>query len=386
MIIKNIKTREILDSRGAWTIELKLTSNNKDWVSVSIPSGKSKGKDEAASFDASKSLFLAKKIFLKIKNKQFKNQKDFDNFLIKLDGTSNKSNLGGNNTLAFSYGFLKLTAKNLNKEIWKCFNELLKISKPQMPKLFVNVINGGSHANNNLDFQEYLIIPKTKNIKEAVDLVLNFYFKLGEKIKSLKSNIPLGIGDEGGYASNFKNNLEPFEIMDKLMKKFKIRNKFDFGLDAAASSIKSSNQELFNFYKTLYQKFNIHYIEDPFKETDFVSFSKLKNALKNVLICGDDLTVTNVKKIKEAHQMNSINAVIIKPNQIGTVLETIEAIKLAKNYNFKIIVSHRSGETNDDIIADLAYGVGAYGFKLGAPQRGERISKYNRLLEIGLNR
>ncbi|MGB9609029.1 MAG: phosphopyruvate hydratase [Minisyncoccia bacterium] len=383
MIIKSFNIKKILDSRGNWTIELELYNEKNIGVKSSAPSGKSTGKNEAKVLDVLKSFKAAKFIFSKIKNKNFKSQKEFDDFLINLDGTKNKSRLGGNTTLVFSYCFSKLFSYENKIELYKHFNKLLNLNiKPQMPRLFMNMINGGLHAGNNLNFQEYLVIPKTTNINQAIDLGINFYKHLGLELKKIKGNNAINIGDEGGYAPNFKNNLEPFEIMKKLMKKLNLENYFDFGMDAAANSINWSDEKLERFYLKLIQKINLIYLEDPFKEEGFKKFAELKLKFKNIHICGDDLTTTNIFRIEKAYKENSINAVIIKPNQIGTISETIEAIKFAKKQNWWVVVSHRSGETNEDLIADLAYGVGANGFKLGAPARGERISKYNRLLEI----
>jgi enolase len=383
MIIQDFKARKILDSRGNWTIELELYNDKNIGVKSSVPAGKSAGKNEARVLSAPLALKAAKFIFSKIKNKNFKSQQEFDNFLINLDGTKNKSNLGGNTILAFSYCFAKLFSYENKIEPFQHFNNLLNLKiKPQMPRLFINMINGGLHAGNNLNFQEYLVIPKTNNILKAVELGIDFYHQLGIELQKIKGRGATNIGDEGGYAPSFKNDFEPFEIMTKLMKKLNLENSFDFGMDAAANGINWSVKKLFDFYLKLTKKINLIYLEDPFFEEDFKDFKELKLKLKNVLICGDDLTTTNLLRLEKADRENAIDAVIIKPNQIGTVSETMAAIRFAKNKNWAVVVSHRSGETNDDLIADLAYGVSAFGFKLGAPARGERVSKYNRLLEI----
>lgn len=384
MIVKSFNFRKILDSRGNWTIELELYNSKNIGVKSSVPSGKSTGQYEVVALEADKCFGPAQFIFNKIKNKKFKNQKDFDNFLIKLDGTKDKSRLGGNTILAFSYAALRLLALEYKLEPWQYFNFLLKEKcNPQIPRLFANMINGGLHSGNNLNFQEYLIIPKTKNIEKAIKIIVKFYHSLGEELQKIKGGTSKNLGDEGGYAPNFKNDIEPFDIMKKLAQKMKFLDKIYFGLDAAATNIKSiNNTKLEKIYLNLYKKFNLFYLEDPFGEDNFDLFSKLKINLKNTYICGDDLTTTNILRMKKAKIYKSINAVIIKPNQIGTVSETIEAIEFARSQKWLIIISHRSGETNDSIIVDLAYGVGADGLKLGAPARGERVAKYNRLLEI----
>lgn len=390
MIILDYNIRKILDSRGNWTIELELYNEKNIGVKSSIPAGKSTGKNEVISLNPDLTINKAKYIFSKIKNKNFKSQKEFDQFLIKLDGTSNKSHLGGNTVLAFSYCFSKLFAYSKKIELYNYFNYLINLNnlkvKSQMPHLLINVINGGLHAGNNLKIQEHLIIPKTTNIVKAIELARLFYFELGKELKKIKGNNAINIGDEGGYAPNFKNDLEPFEIMQKILKKMNLLKEFYFGLDAAANSINLSDDKLEKIYLTIAKKFNLLYLEDPFSEEKFKKFNELKLKLKNVYICGDDLTTTNIARLRKADLENSINAVIIKPNQIGTISETMEVIEFAKRKNWWVVVSHRSGETNDDLISDLAYGVGANGFKLGAPARGERIAKYNRLLEIENNK
>lgn len=386
MKILDYNIRKILDSRGNWTIELELYNEKNIGVKSSVPAGKSTGKNEVFNLNPDLAIIKAKYIFSKIKNKDFKSQKDFDNFLINLDKTLNKSNLGGNTILVFSYCFSKLFAYSKQMELYNYFNYLINLTnlkiKPRMPKLFINMINGGLHAGNNLKFQEYLAIPKTNNINKAVKLGQLLYFELKDELKKLKGNNAINIGDEGGYAPNFKNDIEPFEIMQKILKKNNLLQEFYFGLDAAANSISLSDNQLEKNYLNLVKKINLIYLEDPFSEEKFEEFKKLRLKLKNIYICGDDLTTTNILRFKKAEEKNSINAVIIKPNQIGTVSETIEAIKFAKEKSWWVVVSHRSGETNDDLIADLAYGIAADGFKLGAPSRGERIAKYNRLLEI----
>jgi len=384
MKISDLKATKILDSRGDWTLEIWAKDEKNNSAIVSIPAGKSVGKFESFVLNFDFALKKIKFVYEKIKNKDFKNQNDFDNFLIQLDGTKNKKNLGGNTVLGLSLIFSRLMAKELNLELWQYFRKLAGISLNQKNKLrlFMNFINGGLHSYSNLAFQEYLVVPKTLNLLEAIDLGKNFYKELGDYLRKIKQNQALGIGDEGGYVLNFKNNEEPFEIMQKLAKKLNLENKIDFSLDAACNSISGwSTDKLKNFYLKLYKKFNLFSLEDPFTENDFSNFTKIKSILKNTYIIGDDLTVTNPKRIELAYKNQSINGLIIKPNQVGSVSETIEAVKLALKFGWFIVVSHRSGETNDDWIADLAYAIGD-GFKLGAPARGERVAKFNRLLKL----
>jgi enolase len=252
----------------------------------------------------------------------------------------------------------------------------------------MNVVNGGLHAGNNLHFQEYLIIPKARTFKESVDIGTAIYHALGMALVKAKGRGAANLGDEGGFAPNFKSDLEPFQMLRAVAKKLKLDKKIDLGIDAAATDIKGlSRLQLNNTYKKLIKEYSPLYIEDPFGENDFKNFATFTatNTTKTKLklwIAGDDLTTTNTDRMEMAQAKKSVNAIIIKPNQIGTITETLNAVRLARQYKWAVVISHRSGETNDDFIADLAYGVAADGFKLGAPARGERIAKYNRLLEI----
>jgi enolase len=249
-------------------------------------------------------------------------------------------------------------------------------------RLFVNVINGGRHAGNNLDIQEYLVIPKAENLREATRVAADFYRALREALAKRKGPLAANLGDEGGFAPNFKDNLEPLRIMKTVARALRVSGKVDFGIDAAASSMRRSAPR-FALYAEMRRQFGIIYLEDPFPEDDFGAHAKLRAKLgKQVLVSGDDLTATNVARMEEARTEGSINAVIIKPNQIGTVSEALAAVRFARENGWAVVASHRSGETNDDFIADFAYGAQADGIKLGAPARGERIAKYNRLLEI----
>lgn len=384
--IHSLSARPILDSRGEWTIEVSLFLENRKSASLSVPQGKSKGSSEAAFLPPKKACEVITKIISpKLKGLDPKNQKLIDQKLLELDGTKQKKKLGGNSILGASFAAARASALLRKKPLWEHLRELsgLKIQERKFPHLYVNVINGGLHAENNLDFQEYLIIPKSKNIIESIEVSKKFYNALKKYLEQYIKQGELELGDEGGFSPDFKDNLEPFAVLKKVRAKLGLQNKIDFGLDAAGSNVKISTKKLFVIYKRLKSEFNLAYLEDPFKENDFKNFAKLNKMIsQNTLICGDDLTTTNVKRMEKAHAAKAINSIIIKPNQIGTVSETLEAVKLARKYKWKIIVSHRSGETDDDFIADLAYGLGADGFKLGAPARGERIAKYNRLLEI----
>ena len=386
MKIKSIKANTELDSRGEWTIEVRLKLQNGIEAITSVPQGKSTGSHEAVYVKPRAAIKNIEKIIEPaLKGIHAGNQNLIDHCLLKLDGTKNKSRLGANATLGVSVAAAKAAAMSRKMPLWHYLSHLLgeKRNPRDFPKLFINVINGGLHTKNNLDFQEYLIIPKSKKITESVKVGLTLYKKLGEYLAKNFGKGATGLGDEGGFAPNLKDNLEPFKILAHVAKLANLQNKIQFGLDAAASNIKKSPTELTKLYIELKSKYKLHYLEDPYRENDYQNFTKLNKSIgKNTLICGDDLTTTNVELMKKAHAVKSINSIIIKPNQIGTLTETLAAIEQAKKWGWKVVVSHRSGETEDDFIADLAYGSSAYGLKLGAPARGERIAKYNRLLEI----
>jgi enolase len=389
-MIEEIKARPILDSRGDWTLEVFVGLENGLNSKSSVPAGKSRGTHEVKSVDPEIAIKNIKKFILpKLKGLDPVNIEKIDEILLNLDGTKDKSSLGGNTLLAVSIGCLKAGAKIKKIPLWKHLREVysLKVGSKEKPRLFANLINGGLHAGNNLHFQEYLIIPKTKIFLDSARIIQKIYQELALYLRENIGKESINVGDEGGFAPNLDNDLEPFEIFRKVIKKNGLTEEIDFGLDSAASNLNLKNQDLSLFYRKIKEKYPLIYLEDPFGEENFSDFSLLmKSISKNTWIAGDDLTTTNTERITEAAQNKSINAIIIKPNQIGTVSETISAIKLARAEKWKIIVSHRSGETVDDFIADLAFGVGADGIKLGAPARGERIAKYNRLLQIELEK
>jgi len=327
-----------------------------------------------------------------MKQKNLKDQVALDAFLCELDGTPSKAKLGANATLPVSVAFARAMAFAKHIPLWRLIQlnmgdkKSAKDKRFVHPRLFINVVNGGLHAGNNLDFQEYLIIPKCRTIAESVDVGVKLYHALGAALEKMKGKNAANLGDEGGFAPNFKNNAEPFRIIRSVAKKLHLESKIDLGMDAAATDIKKmGDKKLAQTYIKLVRDHKLAYIEDPFSEKDFLAFAALDLHFKGkVWIAGDDLTTTNVRNMKKAHAEESVNAVIIKPNQIGTITEALNAVHLARKYGWAVIASHRSGETDDDFIADFAYGIRADGLKLGAPARGERIAKYNRLLQIEL--
>jgi enolase len=398
--INSIKAREILDSRGNPTIEVELKTRN-GIVKSSVPSGASKGKYEAFELrDENKKRYNGKGVTKAIENinriiapllqdKDILNQEKIDNLMISLDGTEDKSKIGANSILAVSLAVCRAGADFSRKPLYRYISSISS-QKISIPTPCFNIINGGAHAGNDLDFQEFMIIPNKKNIKENIREASEFYHLLKEKIKKTYTSSAVNIGDEGGFAPPINNPEDALKLI------FGIK-KINLFIDVASTEffnkgsykigIKSlKKEELVNYYLDLINKYSIIGLEDPFSEDDYEGWqilsSKIKTKNSKLLIIGDDLLVTNIKRMEVAKKNNYCNSMILKLNQIGTVTEGIMAAKKAKEYGWKIIVSHRSGETNDDFISDFAVGIGSDYIKSGAPVRGERVSKYNRLMEI----
>ena len=399
MKITNLKAREILDSRGFPTIEVDLYLENATGR-ASIPSGASTGTNEALELRDGGKRYLGKGVQKAISNvleiikpniinKDFKTQEELDNYLIKLDGTENKSSLGANAILAVSLAFLKATCNQENKELYQYLG-----NNYQMPRCMLNILNGGMHADNNVDFQEFMIMPNFNSISKQLEVASEVFHTLKNILK--QENLNTGIGDEGGFAPNLKSNKEALDLIIRAIKEsgYKEGKDVNIALDIAASSLYDkktktykvdnqllSKEELLKMYQELIKEYPIISIEDPFEENDFESFSKLAK-LTNIQIVGDDLFTTNKKLLQKGIKEKSGNAILIKANQIGTITETLETINLAKENNFKTIISHRSGETLDTFISDFAVGLSLGQIKTGSITRGERIAKYNRLLLI----
>lgn len=392
MKIKEIKLKKIFDSRKEETFEIEMSSENFS-VFSSVGKGKSRGSQEVtliSSKEAPLKLESVKELILK---EDFSGLKEFDQFLLSLDKTPQKQNLGGNLTLTLSVAFAKLMAKEkglplfvfLREEFLKNFPELKEEFKSfECPYLLFNFINGGPHAEVGPDFQEYLIIPFSRDPSFSLNLAEIFFAGLKEWFR--KNNLKINYGDEGGLIYPEKDNEAPLKIFSIILKDLNLNyQKIRFGIDVAASTfLKDKDKESFlKLYRFLIKKYHLFYLEDPFPEDDFLSFSRLnKEFQKKVLICGDDLTVTNPFLIEKAIKENSINSVIIKPTQIGTLLETFQAIYTALKGGLKVIISHRSGETEDDFLADLAVAVNAFGLKSGALVQKERMVKYLRIKKI----
>ena len=359
----------------------------------SVPAGKSRGSGEAyvADFSDAKNS-VGEIIKPHCVGNNFSTIREFDDYLIKLDGTADKKKIGGNVILAFSIAFCRALAFEQQKLAWEVMRGefFFGTTEGKLPMIFANLINGGAHADSNLDIQEYMAIAiPVGSIAEMVERVSELYKNLGDYLKKEYELKHLDFGDEAGYVLDFKNNFEPIKILEDLIKSEKFEKEFSIGLDAAASNFYKdgsygwegkniSAEQLEDAYLGYFEKSKMLYsIEDPFEENDGESFRKLKSEFGGKLIVGDDLTVTNPEKIAE--YAGAVNAVIIKPNQIGSVSEACDAILKARENEMKVIISHRSGETEDNFIIHLAKASDADGVKIGAPAR-ERMFKYNELI------
>ena len=311
-------------------------------------------------------------------------QKEIDGRLKILDGTANKERLGANTILAVSVAVARAAANARGIPLWAHLREMAGVPIPESshPRLFVNLINGGEHAKNKLAFQEYLAIIDGANFTEMIEIQASLWSNL-KKMFNDQYGDALPLGDEGGFAPEISDNLEPFRLI-KLVAGELIEDGFvSIGTDVAGANAKLTTEERDKLFNTAMKEYGLIYIEDPYEENDFDSFAKMKALYGDKLIvAGDDLTVTNSELMRTAERNKSINGVIIKPNQIGSVSEAMEAVRTANSFGWKIIASHRSGETEDTFIADFAYAVGAFGLKLGVPTQAVRHVKYDRLLEI----
>lgn len=402
--ITKVSAREILDSRGNPTLEVSAYSD-QNVGTFSVPSGASTGIHEALEKrDGDKSRFrglgvlkatdgIEKIISPALIGFDPKDQKRIDSELLRLDGTSNKTNLGGNTTIGVSVACAKLAAEIEGIETFEYLKTLRDIKPSRKnPLLFMNLVNGGKHSQSKLAFQEYHVVPIVEDIEESLNIGTKIQYELKKKLIDNLGFSSANYGDEGGFVPDTASVKKPLELLLQVIEENKFLDKVKLSLDVAASSFykgglyefdgkKYSPDELLSFYDILINSFPIISIEDPFFEEDFSSFAKLLS-LKKIKIVGDDLTATNSARLKDAILKRSVDAIIIKPNQIGTLTETLETMEIARKNNIECIVSHRSGETTDDFISDLAYAFGTFGIKTGAPHGGERVAKYNRLLKI----
>lgn len=400
MKIKEIQAREILDSRSNPTIEVKMILDDGSYSISSVPSGASTGSKEALELRDKDVRYHGKGVLKAVENVNNKiaplligmelNQSEIDKKMLELDGTENKSNLGANAILGVSLCTLKCLAKVDNKELFEYVSDGIY----NMPIPMINVINGGAHADNNLDIQEFMLVPVQNTEKERIRCASEIFITLKGLLKEMK--LSTGVGDEGGFAPNLDSNEKALDLLvDAIKKSNYIPGKDVYlALDCAASEffdnglyhIDNKNltkDELLDYYIYLIKKYPIISIEDPFEENDYDSFRKLSENFNNkIMIVGDDLFVSSAKYLEQGINNQAGNAILLKANQVGTITEFFQTIKLAKENNYKTIISHRSGETLDTFIADLGVGLNIDFIKTGSVSRGERIAKYNRLMEI----
>ncbi|OGH24024.1 MAG: phosphopyruvate hydratase [Candidatus Levybacteria bacterium RIFCSPHIGHO2_02_FULL_42_12] len=407
--IVHISAREILNSKGNPAVEATVILSDGTNGSASCPSGTSVGTYEAMDLkDHDEKRYKGGGVLKAVSNVQTiiapkligvdaAEQSLIDKTMIALDATPNKSNLGANAILPLSIAICKAEAKSLKTPLYQYIQRLSSnTSSLKVPAGLFNLINGGKHAGSNIDFQEFLVIPaSSKPFSEALRIAVTIQKALGEILTN--NGLPTLVGDEGGFGPKFAKNTEALDMLKESADRADFRFGLDifFGLDAASSSFKTGNEyklsdrnalystdDLLSYFEQLNSIYHLLYIEDPFGEDDWKGWTSITSLIQNAIIVGDDLTATNPFRLQTSLQKKAITGIIIKPNQIGTVMETIAVVEMARLAGIKIIVSHRSGETNDDFIADLAVGIGADYVKFGAPVRGERVAKYNRLLAI----
>ena len=401
--ITKVKARQVFDSRGNPTIEAEVFTKNKSAIAI-CPSGASTGTYEAyEKRDKSNKKYLRKsvlnaislvnsKLSKKLKGQNIHNQERIDALMINLDGTRQKTKLGANSILAVSMAVKKLSAKIRKKPLYKTF--LIK-NNFRLPFPLMNIINGGAHANNGLRIQEFMIRPdRAKNFNDAMRICFLVIKNLSKIIKN--KGLSTSVGDEGGFAPMISNNNQALDLIVSAIRKSGFVNGKDVSicLDVAANELYKRNkysihsksyisvEKSIQEYKKIINKYKIKSIEDPFAENDWISWNKLMKSLKKVQIVGDDLYVTNLERLKKGFLNLSSNAILIKLNQIGTVSETLDVIRFAQAIGFQTIISHRSGDSEDTFIADLAVGTNSNQIKTGSLARSERVAKYNQLLRI----
>ncbi|MCQ2861299.1 phosphopyruvate hydratase [Helicobacter pylori] len=407
LTIKDIHALEVMDSRGNPTIQASVILSDNTKASAIVPSGASTGKREALELrDNDKTRFLGKGVLRACENVnsvikhhliglEATSQAFVDERLRALDGTPNYANLGANAVLGVSMALARASAKALSLPLYRYLGGANALTLP-VPML--NIINGGSHANNSIDFQEYMIMPLGfESFREALRASAEVYHTL-KKLLDEKNQLT-SVGDEGGFAPNFNNNVEPLEVISQAIEKagYKLGEEIALALDVASSELVDGNfnyhlkgenkildsHELVAYYKELVAKYPIVSIEDGLSEDDWEGWAFLSKELgRQIQLVGDDLFVTNANILQKGIEKNIANAILIKPNQIGTISETLETIRLAKHHAYQCVMSHRSGESEDSFIADFAVALNTGEIKTGSTARSERIAKYNRLLEI----
>ena len=417
--IKYIWAREILDSRGIPTIETACMLDTGQTSIASVPAGTSTGSHEALELrDKENPRFLGQGVLKAVENVNSvigpaligldpSDQGGIDNKMIGMDGTENKSKLGANAILSISLAVAKSGAIANGQQLYAWIYSLASLGKVtsnvKIPIPLFNMINGGLHGAGNLDFQEFWVVPASnKSFSEGLQMSAEIYQTIGQNLH--RRGAIHSVGQEGGYAPNLFTNADAFEVFIESIKQtsYSLGRDIFLGLDVAANSFYKDGEYLIKdkskgmdagqfleYYKGLYDQYKIAVLEDPFQEDAWDSWKEITTEMGNdLIVVGDDLLVTNPKRVEKAIAEKACNGAVIKPNQIGTVTETLNVVKLVKDAGWKVIVSHRSGETNDSFIADFAVGVAADYLKSGAPARGERVAKYNRLsaIEMELSR
>lgn len=408
-VIKSVFSRQILDSRGLPTVETMVVLDTGGYVVASVPSGTSTGTHEALELRDGNKEFVGMGVEKAVKNvmesigPQVKgmdvtNQSGVDQAMIDLDGTTNKSNLGANAILSVSIAVCKAGALASNLPLYRYVGSMgnFPLAK-KVPTPMFKMVEGGLHGTGNLDFQEFLLIPATnKSFKESIKIGVEIYQNLKKMLA--RRGAVRSVGEEGGFTPNLFSNLDGFEVLLEAVRAAEYSPGSDvfFGLDVAANSfykdgkyvIKDrssplSTNEMIEFYGSLLGQYRLISIEDPLFQDDWEGWTKLTAALgEKMMIIGDDLLVTNKERLQRGIEVKAANGILIKPNQIGTITETIETIKMARDSGWNTVISHRAGETNDTFIADFSVGVVDPYCKFGAPARGERVAKYNRLMAI----
>lgn len=409
-IIKSIHAHEILDSRGNPTVETTVTLEDGTTGIASVPSGASTGTYEAHELrDGDPARYESKGVLRACKNvnttivqalvgKSVEDISVLDRAMLELDGTTSKSNLGANAILSVSLAAARAVAAFRSVPLYAHLAEQFGFSAPsRMPGPIMNLVNGGKHASTNLALQEFQIVFSAGSAKASVEAGSEIFHALGAILR--EHGLDTDVGDEGGYAPNVDSIEQVFEMMSEAVESAKkpAHMRLGLGLDTAASSFYDPKKKTYTIappaeeldatalaerYRAWAGRYGIVSIEDPFGEAAWADWAAFTAAAEGIMVIGDDLLVTNTKRIERGIKEKAMNAVLIKPNQIGTLTETVEAVKLAQKHHLSVVISHRSGETGDVFIADLAVAVGADHLKAGAPSRGERVAKYNRLMEI----
>ncbi len=400
--IENVTSRKILNSRGEWTIETKVFLDDGSIGVQPVPNGASEGENEAVDVDPETAIDIVNNTIANVLiGKDAENQKDIDETMVKLDGTPNKSKMGGNSILSVSLAVSKACAVSKNINLYEHLATLYG-KRPKnggdlhFPTPIFNVLNGGKHARNDLSFQEFMVIPALNTpYNIAYQMGVNIYHSLEEVLSS--DDFETAVGDEGGYEPHGLCCTTALDyVKQAIEKKYDVGSDVFLGMDIAAGSffendkyniseenIELSTSELFEYYERLLDKYELIYLEDPFYEKDREGWRRFYSKHSDkLMIVADDLVVTNPVLLAGVIKDKLANAVIVKPNQIGTLTETLEFVKLARKAKMNVIVSHRSGDNVDSFISDLAIGIDADFIKSGAPARGERVAKYNRILEI----